>query len=240
MKPEIDYSLYLVTDRNLMSTPTLEQAVEQAIEGGSTLIQLREKTASSLEFYQMAVTIKRLTDSHHVPLIINDRVDIALAVDTAGVHIGQSDLPAGIVRQIIGNNKILGVSVSSVAEAVKAKKDGADYLGVGAMFATGTKTDAELVTMNELRDIRSAVSLPIVVIGGINLTTIPSFANTGIDGIAVVSALISTKDITEAARQLRALYSGIQRRRILDLDGTLIDSMGVWESIYIGFPAKRH
>jgi thiamine-phosphate pyrophosphorylase len=211
MKPEIDYSLYLVTDRDLMSTPTLEQAVEQAIEGGSTLIQLREKTASSLEFYQTAVTIKRLTDSHHIPLIINDRVDIALAVDTAGVHIGQSDLPAGIVRQIIGNNKILGVSVSSVAEAVKAKKDGADYLGVGAMFATGTKTDAELVTMNELRDMRSAVSLPIVVIGGINLTTIPSFANTGIDGIAVVSALISTKDITEVARQLRALYSGIER-----------------------------
>jgi thiamine-phosphate pyrophosphorylase len=213
MKPEIDYSLYLVTDRDLMSTPTLEQAVEQAIEGGSTLIQLREKTASSLEFYQMAVTIKRLTDSHHIPLIINDRVDIALAVDTAGVHIGQSDLPAGIVRRIIGNSKILGVSVSSVAEAVKAKKDGADYLGVGAMFATGTKTDAELVTMNELRDIRSAVSLPIVVIGGINLTTIPSFANTGIDGIAVVSALISTKDITEAARQLRALYSGVEREK---------------------------
>src|SRR5450756_2379619 len=184
MKPEIDYSLYLITDRDLMSTPTLEQAVERAIEGGSTLIQLREKTASSLEFYQMAVTIKRLTDSHHIPLIINDRVDIALAVDTAGVHIGQSDLPAGIVRQIIGNSKILGVSVSSVAEAVKAKKDGADYLGVGTMFATGTKTDAELVTINELRDIRSAVSLPIVVIGGINLTTIPSFANTGIDGIA--------------------------------------------------------
>jgi thiamine-phosphate pyrophosphorylase len=207
LKPEIDYSLYLVTDRDLMSTPTLEQAVEQAIEGGSTLIQLREKTASSLEFYQMAVTIKRLTDSHHIPLIINDRVDIALAVDTAGVHIGQSDLPAGIVRQIIGKNKILGVSVSSVAEAVKAKKDGADYLGVGAMFATGTKTDADLVTMNELRDIRSAVSLPIVVIGGINLTTIPSFVNTGIDGIAVASALISAKDITEAAKQLRASFS---------------------------------
>jgi len=207
MKPEIDYSLYLVTDRDLMSTPTLEQAVEQAIEGGSTLIQLREKTASSLEFYQMAVTIKRLTDSHHIPLIINDRVDIALAVDTAGVHIGQSDLPAGIVRQIIGKSKILGVSVSSVAEAVKAKKVGADYLGVGAMFATGTKTDAELVTINELRGIRSAVSLPIVVIGGINLTTIPSFANTGIDGIAVVSALIAAKDITEAAKQLKASFS---------------------------------
>jgi thiamine-phosphate pyrophosphorylase len=211
LKPEIDYSLYLVTDRDLMSTPTLEQAVEQAIEGGSTLIQLREKTASSLEFYQMAVTIKRLTDSHHIPLIINDRVDIALAVDTAGVHIGQSDLPAGIVRQIIGKNKILGVSVSSVAEAVKAKKDGADYLGVGAMFATGTKTDADLVTMNELRDIRSAVSLPIVVIGGINLTTMSSLANTGIDGIAVVSALISAKDITEAATQLKTSFSRTKR-----------------------------
>jgi len=207
MKPEIDYSLYLITDRDLMSTPTLEQAVEQAIEGGCTLIQLREKTASSLEFYQVAVTIKQLTDSHHILLIINDRVDIALAVNAAGVHIGQSDLPAGIVRQIIGNDKILGVSVSSVAEAVKAKKDGADYLGVGAMFSTGTKIDAELVTMNELRDIRSAVSLPIVSIGGINLTTLPSFANAGIDGIAVVSALIAAKDITEAAKQLKASFS---------------------------------
>jgi thiamine-phosphate pyrophosphorylase len=205
MKPEIDYSLYLVTDRKLMSTPTLEDAVKQAIEGGTTLVQLREKTASSLEFYQTAVKIKHITDAHHIPLIINDRVDIALAVGAAGVHVGQSDLPAHIVRSIIGKNKILGVSASSLCEAVQAQKDGADYLGVGAMFATGTKTDAKLVSMEELKKIRSAVDLPIVVIGGINRKTIPTFNHTGIDGIAVVSALISAKDISSEARILKNL-----------------------------------
>ncbi|HBM75667.1 MAG TPA: thiamine phosphate synthase, partial [Clostridiaceae bacterium] len=199
MKPKIDYSLYLVTDRKLMSTPTLEDAVKQAIDGGTTLVQLREKDASSLEFYQTAVKIKRITDANHIPLIINDRVDIALAVDAAGVHVGQSDLPAHIVRSIIGKNKILGVSASSLCEAVQAQKDGADYLGVGAMFATGTKTDAKLVSMEELKKIRSAVDLPIVVIGGINRKTIPIFNHTGIDGIAVVSALISAKDISSEA-----------------------------------------
>ncbi|MFA9379464.1 MAG: thiamine phosphate synthase [Acetanaerobacterium sp.] len=206
MKPDIDYSLYLVTDRDLMSTQTLEQAVEQAIAGGCTLIQLREKAASSLTFYNTAVAIKRITDRHHIPLIINDRVDIALAVDAAGVHIGQGDLPAAAVREIIGENKILGVSASSLDEAVKARNDGADYLGVGAMFATGTKTDAEIVTMDGLKAIRAAVSLPMVVIGGINQGTIPSFNNTGIDGIAVVSALISARDIASAARELKALF----------------------------------
>lgn len=206
LKLEIDYSLYLVTDRSLMSTPTLEEAVEQAIQGGTTLVQLREKDVSTMEFYQTAVKIKTITDRYHIPLIINDRVDIALAVDAAGVHIGQSDLPAGIVRRIIGENKILGVSVSSMAEAVKAQKYGADYLGVGAMFPTGTKTDAELVTMDELRNIKTAVALPAVVIGGINQKTIPYFANTEIDGVAVVSALISAVDITQASKELKALF----------------------------------
>lgn len=205
MKPKVDYSLYLVTDRKLMSTPTLEDAVKQAIDGGTTLVQLREKDASSLEFYQTAVKIKRITDANHIPLIINDRVDIALAVDAAGVHVGQSDLPAHIVRSIIGKNKILGVSASSLCEAVQAQKDGADYLGVGAMFATGTKTDAKLVSMEELKKIRSAVDLPIVVIGGINRKTIPIFNHTGIDGIAVVSALISAKDISSEAGILKNL-----------------------------------
>jgi len=206
MKPEVDYCLYLVTDRSLMSTPTLGQAVEQAIEGGCTLVQLREKDASSLEFYQTAVSVKKITDARHIPLIINDRVDIAMAVDAAGVHVGQSDLPAGVVRRLIGEDKILGVSVTSVSEAVRARDDGADYLGAGAMFATGTKTDAGLVTMDELKRIRSAVSLPVVVIGGINQQTIPLFAGAGIDGVAVVSALIAAKDITRAAEQLKASF----------------------------------
>src|SRR5690554_3705435 len=162
MKSEIDYRLYLVTDRKLMSAPTLEQAVEEAIAGGATLIQLREKGLTSLEFYKEAVKIKGITDHYSVPLIINDRVDIALAVDAAGAHIGQSDLPAAVVRRMIGAKKILGVSVSSLEEAVRAEKEGADYLGVGAMSATGTKTDAQLVTVEELKRIKTTVSLPVV------------------------------------------------------------------------------
>ena len=206
MKPKIDYSLYLVTDRDLMSTSTLELAVEQAIAGGSSLIQLREKKASSLEFYQTAVRVKKITDSYQIPLIINDRVDIALAVDATGVHVGQSDLPVAVIRYLLGESKIVGVSVSSLEEALKAKKDGADYLGVGAMFATGTKTDAEIVTIDALRKIKSTVSLPTVAIGGINQKTIPYFANTGIDGIAIVSAVVSAEDIIGAARELKALF----------------------------------
>jgi len=206
MKPEIDYSIYLVTDSELMSTETLEQAVEQAIKGGCTLIQLREKELSSLDFYHTALKVKAITSQYNIPLIINDRVDIALAVDAEGVHIGQNDLPANIVRNIIGNNKILGVSASSLTEAVQAEKDGVDYLGIGAMFATGTKADAELVSMDSLKDIKRTSSLPIVVIGGINRDTIPLFADTGIDGIAVVSAIISEKDISMATSNLKSLF----------------------------------
>ncbi len=205
-KPRIDYSLYLVTDRDLMSTPTLEQAVEEAIAGGCTLVQLREKKTSSLDFYNTAVAIKQITDNHGAPLIINDRVDIALAVEAAGVHIGQEDLPASTVRKIIGPGKVMGVSVSSLEEAVKARLEGADYLGVGAMFATGTKTEAKLVTMEELKRIKATVDLPCVVIGGINETSISLFDQTGIDGIAVVSALIAKKDIVSAAKNLKKLF----------------------------------
>jgi thiamine-phosphate pyrophosphorylase len=203
MRSETDYSLYLVTDRALMSTPTLEEAVGQAVDGGATLVQLREKEVSSLEFYRIAKSVKRVTDARHVPLIINDRVDIALAVDAAGVHVGQSDLPAKVVRSVVGRDKILGVSASTLEEALRAQEDGADYLGVGAMFATGTKTDARPVAMEELKKIRLAVSLPIVVIGGINLKTLPLFAGAGIDGAAVVSALIAAKDIEGEAKKLK-------------------------------------
>jgi len=209
MKPSVDYTLYLVTDRDLMSTPTLEEAVEQAIRGGVTLVQLREKHASSLEFYQTALRVKKITDSYNVPLIINDRVDVALAVDADGVHVGQSDLPAARVREILGPDKILGVSASSLKEALKAVEDGADYLGVGAMFATGTKTDANITTIEELKRIRQAVSVPIVVIGGINKQTLPLFAGTGIDGIAVVSAIIAAADVEKAARELKELFKQI-------------------------------
>ncbi len=213
MKNNIDYTLYLCTDRGLMSTETVEESVELAIKGGCTVVQLREKDCSSLDFYNIALNVKKITDEYNVPLIINDRIDIALAVDAAGVHIGQSDLPASIVRKIIGNDKIIGVSAATVDEAVRAKNDGADYLGIGAMYATNTKKDTRPVTIETLKEIRKAVNIPLVVIGGINKHTVPDFKGTDIDGIAVISAIIAEKDIEQAARDLLNLYNREVRRK---------------------------
>ena len=207
-----DYTLYLVTDRQLMSCDSLTEAVEQAILGGCTMIQLREKELSSLEFYNQAVAVKQVTDKYHIPLIINDRIDIAMAVQATGVHIGQHDLPAAAVRKVIGENMLLGVSASSIAEAIQAQQDGADYLGVGAMFPTGTKTDADSVSMGELQKIRAAVSLPIVVIGGINKGNAGRFKPMGIDGLAVVSAIIAQSDIKAAAAELKDLFCGKEKK----------------------------
>ena len=207
-----DYTLYLVTDRQLMSCDSLTEAVEQAILGGCTMIQLRAKELSSLEFYNQAVAVKQVTDKYHIPLIINDRIDIAMAVQATGVHIGQHDLPAAAVRKVIGENMLLGVSASSIAEAIQAQQDGADYLGVGAMFPTGTKTDADSVSMEELQKIRAAVSLPIVVIGGINKGNAGRFKPMGIDGLAVVSAIIAQSDIKAAAAELKDLFCGKEKK----------------------------
>ena len=147
MKP--DYTLYLVTDRCAMSTRPLTEAVEPAIAGGCTMIQLREAETSALAFYQLAVDIKAVTDRHHIPLIINNRIDIALAIGAAGVHLGQNDIPTAAARRIIGPNMLLGISVTTTAQALRAQAEGADYLGVGAMFPTKTKPDASIVSMEE-------------------------------------------------------------------------------------------
>ena len=207
---KFDYTLYFVTNREIMSTTTLSEAVELAILGGCTMVQLREKDMLSLDFYKQAMAIKEVTDKYSVPLIINDRIDIALAVNAAGVHIGQNDLPTAIARRVIGDNMLLGVSVSSEKEAQNAMKDGADYLGVGAMFPTTTKADANLVTMEELRKIRRAVNLPIVVIGGINKDNASLFRFMGIDGLAVVSAVIAQRDIKKAAAEMKELFTKVQ------------------------------
>ena len=203
---KIDYSLYLVTNRLLMSTKTLGEAVEQAIIGGCTMVQLREKKISSLDFYALALEIKEIADSYGIPLIINDRIDIAMAVGAAGVHIGQKDIPADIARKVIGKDMLLGVSAASVAEAENAAKAGADYLGVGAMFPTGTKPDAGFVSMEELGRIRKAVDIPIVVIGGINKENAMLFQPMGIDGLAVVSAVIAQPDIKKSAADLKSQF----------------------------------
>ena len=206
MKP--DYSLYLVTDRMLMRTKTLGEAVEQAVIGGCTMVQLREKEILSLDFYVLASEMKKITDRYGIPLIINDRIDIAMAVGAAGVHIGQKDIPADIARKVIGKEMLLGVSAVSAAEAVNAAKAGADYLGVGAMFPTGTKPDAGVVSMEELGRIRKAVDIPIVVIGGISKENAMLFQPMGIDGLAVVSAVIAQPDIKKSAADLKSLFFG--------------------------------
>ena len=206
MKP--DYSLYLVTDRMRMSTRTLGEAVEQAVIGGCTLVQLREKEIPALDFYMLALEIKKITDRYGIPLIINDRIDIAMAAGAAGVHIGQQDIPADIARKVIGRDMLLGVSVSSAAEAIDAVKAGADYLGVGAMFPTGTKPDAGFVSMEELGRIRKAVDIPIVVIGGISRENAMLFRPMGVDGLAVVSAVIAQPDIKASAADLKSLFFG--------------------------------
>ncbi|MDR3254551.1 MAG: thiamine phosphate synthase [Synergistaceae bacterium] len=208
MKRKVDYSICLVTDRGLMSAPTIELAVQSAINGGCTLVQLREKNASLREFFEIAQRVKTVTDDHGVPLIINDRLDIALAVGADGVHVGQSDIPARIVRNLVGADMILGVSASNLAEAIAAVEAGADYIGAGALFATGTKTDTNLVSMEELRKIRYGISIPIVVIGGINTQNARLLKATGVDGLAVVSAVIGAPDIESAARELKTAFEG--------------------------------
>ncbi|HHW67112.1 MAG TPA: thiamine phosphate synthase [Epulopiscium sp.] len=203
MKNNVDYKLYLVTDRDILAGRNLESAVEEAIQGGVTLVQLREKDITSLEFYNMALRIKRITSQYNIPLIINDRLDIALAVDAEGVHLGQRDIPCVIARKIIGENKIVGVSASTFEEAKKAEKDGADYIGVGAVFPTSTKQDARDVSVDLLKEIKQSVAIPVVAIGGINEDNVSLLKDTNIDGIAVVSAILGKKDIKSAAFCLR-------------------------------------
>lgn len=210
LKP-IDYTLYLVTDRHCLKNQSLEQAVEQAILGGVTLVQLREKNLDSKDFYQQALNIKAICQKYDIPLLINDRVDIDQAIDADGVHIGQSDLPCSVVRHILGNDKIIGVTAKTVEQAIKAEQDGADYLGVGAMFASSTKSDAKTTTIETLKAIRQAVDLPIVAIGGINHTNLPQLQQSllnhdvKINGIAVVSAILAQDDILSATQHLKQL-----------------------------------
>ena len=206
MKHGIDYSLYLCTDRWLMTSPTIEASVESALRGGTTVIKLREKDCYSQEFYELGLRVKKITERYNAPLIINDRVDIALAVGAAGVHVGQGDLPCKVVREIVGPDMIVGVSAATLEEAVRAEQDGADYLGVGAMYATATKTDTRPVSMEELLKIRAAVKIPIVVIGGINKQTLGNFKGTGVDGLAVVSAIVAQPDPEAAARELLRMW----------------------------------
>ena len=203
MKMNPDYTLYLVTDDKLCSEETLEKGVEEAILGGVTIVQLREKAENSRDFYETARRVKTLCDRYSIPLIINDRVDIALAVNAAGVHLGQEDLPCTAARKILGSEKIIGVTAKTLEQAKKAEKDGADYLGCGAMYLSTAKPGALPMTKETLSDILKTVSIPVVAIGGINETNASEIVPLGVNGLAVVSAIIAAKDIRKAASRLK-------------------------------------
>lgn len=200
-----DLLLYAVTDRTWLGNMTLSQQVEEALKGGTTFVQLREKDLSEEDFFKEAVDIKELCRKYNVPFVINDNVDIAIRVNADGVHIGQKDMEAGCVRQIIGKDKILGVSAQTVEQAILAEKMGADYLGVGAVFATGSKADAEAVSPETLKAICNAVKIPVVAIGGIGTSNVSKLAGSGIYGVAVISAIFAADNIQQATAELKKL-----------------------------------
>lgn len=200
-----DLLLYAVTDRRWLNGASLYDQVEQALLGGATFIQLREKELDQADFLKEAVAIKELCGRYRVPFVINDSVDIALRMGADGVHVGQSDMEAGDVRALIGKDRILGVSAQTVEQALLAESRGADYLGVGAVFHTGSKADADDVSFGTLQAICKAVKIPVIAIGGISRENVMRLSGSGICGIAVISAIFAEKDIRRATADLKAL-----------------------------------
>ncbi|WP_407453354.1 thiamine phosphate synthase [Methanobrevibacter sp.] len=202
----LDLSLYLVTDKS-DDVEKFLNTIEEAMKGGVTVVQIREKTAETIDFYNLALKVKEITAKYNVPLIINDRVDVALAIDADGVHVGQSDMPCDVTRRLIGEDKILGVSAATIDEAKKAQKDGADYIGSGAVFSTATKDDAPSITKKDLKEIVESIDIPVVAIGGINLKNACELTDTGIAGLSVVSAIMSADNPKKASEELLKIFN---------------------------------
>ena len=195
-----DYSVYLVTDEFNLTEDEFLKVIEEAVKGKTTIVQLREKNLKTLDFYKLAVKVKEITDKYDIPLIINDRIDIALAVDCAGVHLGQEDMPCKVAREILGEDKIIGISATTYDEAIQAQDDGADYLGVGAIYPTGTKTDAGISTHEDLLKIRDDIRIAKVAIGGIKEDNAEKIITEyDFDGVAVVSAIMLSDEPKEAS-----------------------------------------
>lgn len=200
---KIDYSLYLVTDRDILGKRDLYKAVEESIKGGATVVQLREKFIDDDKFLEIARELQKVTKKYNIPLIINDNVNIAKIIDAEGVHIGQSDETLEEARKILGKDKIIGVSVGSLEEAEKAEKGGADYLGIGAVFFTGSKKDINKpLGLENLKKIAESVKIPTVAIGGIHLDNVKEVMASGVDGVAVISEILGKEDIENASRTL--------------------------------------
>ena len=198
-----DLLLYAVTDRHWLNGRTLYSVVKESLDGGVTFLQLREKELDEVHFLEEAKELQQLCREYQVPFIVNDNVDIAISMDADGVHVGQSDMEAGDVRAKLGPDKIIGVSAQTVEQAVLAEKHGADYLGVGAVFPTGSKEDADDVSYETLKAICEAVSIPVIAIGGITQENVKELAGSGISGIAVISAIYAQQDIRKASEDLK-------------------------------------
>lgn len=197
--------LYAVTDRSWLNGESLYEQVEEALKGGVTCVQLREKELDDEDFLKEAIEIKELCKKYRVPFFINDNVGVAIKCHADGIHVGQEDMETSKVREMVGDDMMIGVSAHTVEEAVEAVKCGADCLGVGAMFTTSTKKDADVLPMSVLKDICQAVDIPVVAIGGIGKSNIKELAGTGVDGVALVSAIFSADDIESECRELRKL-----------------------------------
>ncbi len=208
----LDYSLYLITDSTLARGRSHREVIEAALRGGATMVQYREKNATTRQMIDEALGLRDLCRARGVPFIVNDRVDVALAVDADGVHVGQDDMPASLARKLIGRGKIVGVSAENVEQARAAIADGADYLGVGAIFATATKPDAgEPIGIAGLMQIARVSTIPIVGIAGINASNAASVIRAGAAGVAVISAIVSADDVERAARELRQIVDEARR-----------------------------
>ena len=197
--------LYAVTDRSWLRGSTLYEQVEKALRGGATFIKKKKKSLDTESFIEEAGQIKILCEKYHVPFVINDNVEVALAVGADGVHVGQGDMAASDARKKLGAGKIIGVTARTVQQAAEAERQGADYLGTGAVFATSTKGDAKEISHGTLKEICRSVSIPVVAIGGITAGNVMELKGTGIEGVAVVSAVFASEDIESAARELRGL-----------------------------------
>ena len=220
-----DLLLYAITDRSWLNGETVAEQAEKALKGGATFIQLREKELDYDAFLAEAFEVKALCKKYNVPFVINDNVDIAIACDADGVHVGQSDMEAGNVRERLGKDKIIGVSVHTVEEALRAQERGADYVGAGAVFYTSTKDDATTTSFGMLRDISKAIDIPVVAIGGINEKNILQLEGTGIAGVSIISAIFSKPDIEAATRELLALATEMvntkpEIKKVLTIAGT--------------------
>ncbi|WP_042707806.1 thiamine phosphate synthase [Methanobrevibacter wolinii] len=198
----IDYSLYLVTNSKNKRNQEFLDIIEESIKGGVSIVQVREKELDLIPFYEKAKAVKEITDKYNIPLIINDRLSIAIGLGADGAHVGQEDIDGSIARDILGPDRILGISAQTVEQAKKAEKDGADYIGCGAVFPTSTKEDADSVSIEEFKKIKEAVNIPVVAIGGIKIDNVKDLKGTNADGISVVSAIMDAEEPKEASEKL--------------------------------------